>query len=77
MGEVENDNLTYSDARTHLADLLDKAVAQPVTITRRTAPDVVVISAALFADLQQTKFNAALGRVEAANSETLKALASK
>ncbi|AHF77892.1 Prevent host death protein [Sodalis praecaptivus] len=54
---------TYSDARAKLADVLDKANEQPVTITRRTAPDVVVISAEQFAALQQAKFDAALGRV--------------
>lgn len=69
--------LTYSDARAKLAEVLDRAVEQPVTITRRTSPDVVVISAEQYASLQQAKFDVALGRARIANRETLKALADK
>lgn len=68
---------TYSDARARLAELLNTASEQPVTITRRAAPDMVIISAAQYAELQQLKFDAALGRMEALNGETLKALADK
>ncbi len=55
--------LTYSDARAQFAEVLNKAVDQPVTITRRMAPDVVVISAEQFAALQQAKFESSLAKV--------------
>lgn len=71
--------LTYSDARAQLADVLDKAVEQPVTITRRMAPDVVVISAEQFAALQQAKFEASLAKVasQPKNQALFKELADK
>ncbi|KAB8306097.1 type II toxin-antitoxin system Phd/YefM family antitoxin [Erwinia endophytica] len=71
--------LTYSDARAQLADVLDKAVDQPVTITRRMAPDVVVISAEQFAALQQAKFEASLAKVTSKpkNQALFKELADK
>lgn len=69
--------MNYSDARAKLAELLKTASEQPVTITRRSAPDVVVISAKEYEAFQQAKFEAALGRMEALNGETLKVLADK
>lgn len=62
-GGLKMITLTFSDARAQFADVLNTAVDQPVTITRRTAPDVVVISAEQFASLQQAKFEASLARV--------------
>ncbi|EIC83965.1 type II toxin-antitoxin system Phd/YefM family antitoxin [Serratia sp. M24T3] len=71
--------LTYSDARAQFADVLNKAVDQPVTITRRMAPDVVVISAEQFAALQQAKFEASLAKVmnKPGNQALFKELADK
>ena len=69
--------MTYSDARAKLADLLNTALDQSVTIVRRSAPDVVVISAEEYEAYQQTKFEAAMTRVGADNHETFKALADK
>ncbi|MEC5321052.1 type II toxin-antitoxin system Phd/YefM family antitoxin [Brenneria populi subsp. brevivirga] len=69
--------LTYSDARAKLADVFDQAIEQPVTITRRSAPDVVVISAEQYAAFQQARFETAMKRVTTDNHEVLKALADK
>lgn len=69
--------MNYSDARAKLAELLKTASEQPVTITRRSAPDVVVISAKEYEAFQQAKFEAAMSRVGAENHDTFKALADK
>ena len=69
--------MTYSDARAKLADVFNTASEQPVTIVRRSAPDVVVISAEEYEAFQQAKFEAAMARVAADNHETFKALADK
>lgn len=57
--------LTFSDARQKFSSVLDTATKQPVTITRRSAPDMVVITAKQFAELQQAKFETSLSRVMA------------
>ncbi|WP_299999455.1 type II toxin-antitoxin system Phd/YefM family antitoxin [uncultured Cedecea sp.] len=54
---------TFSDVRQKFASVLDSAVTQPVTITRRSAPDMVIITAEQFAELQKAKFEASLSRV--------------
>lgn len=54
---------TFSDVRQKFASVLDSAVTQPVIITRRSAPDMVIITAEQFAELQKAKFEASLGRV--------------
>jgi antitoxin YefM len=47
---------TYTDARERLAELLDRAGAdhEPVTITRRGSPDVVLIAASELRSLEET-----------------------
>lgn len=71
--------IPFSDARQKFASILDTAVNQPVTITRRSAPDVVVITADQFAELQQAKFEASLARVmnKPKNQALFKELADK
>ena len=71
--------LTFSDVRQKFANVLDTAVNQPVTITRRSAPDMVVITAEQYAELQQAKFEASMTRVmsKANNRALFKALADK
>ncbi|MFP9228832.1 type II toxin-antitoxin system Phd/YefM family antitoxin [Pectobacterium cacticida] len=71
--------LTFSDVRQKFASVLDTAVKQPVTITRRSAPDMVVITAKQFAELQQTKFEASLAKVmsKPKNQALFKELADK
>ena len=54
---------TFSDVRQKFASVLDSAVTQPVTITRRSAPDMVIITAEQFAELQKARFDASLSRV--------------
>lgn len=54
---------TFSDVRQKFASVLDSAVTQPVTITRRSAPDMVIITAEQFAELQKAKFEVSLSRV--------------
>lgn len=71
--------LTFSDVRQKFSSVLDIAVNQPVTITRRSAPDMVVITAEQFAELQQAKFDASLARVmgKPKNQALFKELADK
>lgn len=71
--------IPFSDARQKLASVFETAVKQPVTITRRSAPDVVVISAEQFAEFQQAKFEASLARVmgNPKNQDLFKELADK
>jgi antitoxin Phd len=71
--------LTFSDVRQKFSSVLDTAVNQPVTITRRSAPDMVVITAEQFAELQQAKFDASLARVigKPKNQALFKELADK
>ncbi|WP_277971749.1 type II toxin-antitoxin system Phd/YefM family antitoxin [Pantoea agglomerans] len=71
--------IPFSDARQKLASVFETAVKQPVTITRRSAPDVVVISAEQFAEFQQAKFEASLARVmgKPKNQDLFKELADK
>ncbi|GKV82546.1 MULTISPECIES: type II toxin-antitoxin system Phd/YefM family antitoxin [Pectobacterium] len=71
--------LTFSDVRQKFAKVLDTAITQPVTITRRSAPDMVVITAEQFAELQQAKFEASLAKVmnKPKNQALFKELADK
>ncbi|MDW8847483.1 type II toxin-antitoxin system Phd/YefM family antitoxin [Erwinia sp. MMLR14_017] len=71
--------LTFSDVRQKFASVLDTATKQPVIITRRSAPDMVVITAEQFADLQQAKFEASLAKVmsKPKNQALFKELAGK
>lgn len=71
--------LTFSEARQKLASVLDAAAEQPVTVTRRSAPDMVIITAEQFAALQQAKFEASLARVmgKPENQALFKELADK
>jgi len=71
--------LTFSDVRQKFSSVLDAAIKQPVTITRRSAPDMVVITAEQFAELQQAKFEASLARVtnKPKNKALFKELADK
>jgi len=47
---------SFSDVRQKFASVLDSAVTHPVTITRRSAPDILIITADRFAELQKAKF---------------------
>lgn len=69
--------MTYSDAQEKLAEVLDRALEQPVMIVRRLAPDVVVISAGEYEAYQQAKFEAAMARVKIDNHDVFKTLAEK
>lgn len=71
--------MAFSDVRQKLSTVLDTAVNQPVTITRRSAPDMVVITAEQFASLQQAKFDASMARVmsKPKNQALFKELADK
>ena len=71
--------LTFSDVRQKFANVLDTAITQPVTITRRSAPDMVVITAEQFAELQQARFELSLARVtsQSKNQALFKELADK
>lgn len=68
---------TYTEARTQLAALLDKAADQPVIIRRQQGTDVVVINAEQFSAFQQAKFDAAHHKCREVYRDTLKALAEK
>lgn len=71
--------LTFSDVRQKFASVLDTAITQPVIITRRSAPDMVVITAEQFAELQQAKFEVSMARVmsKSSNKALFKVLADK
>lgn len=71
--------LSFTDFRQTLADSLTTAQSQPVKVTRRSAPDMVVITADQFAELQQAKFDQAMARVMGSpkNNALFKTLADK
>lgn len=55
--------LTFAEARETLARVLDSAREEPVTIIRPAAPDMVVITAAYFAELQLARLETSVARV--------------
>ncbi|OQP33232.1 type II toxin-antitoxin system Phd/YefM family antitoxin [Pantoea latae] len=71
--------ISMSEARQSLRTVLDQAQSQPVTITRRSAPDMVLLSAADYAVLQQARFELAMQKMRGndTNQAVYKALADK